>query len=44
VTAAQTLNVGWQIAAIARHLKVTNEQVIAAIANISGRNGKNCVG
>jgi hypothetical protein len=31
VGAAQMLNIGWQIADIARHLKVTSEQVIAAI-------------
>jgi uncharacterized protein (DUF433 family) len=29
--AAQMLNIGWQIPDIPRHLKVTNEQVIAAI-------------
>jgi hypothetical protein len=31
VDAAQMLNIGWQIADIARHFKVTNAQVIAAI-------------
>jgi hypothetical protein len=31
VDAAQMLNIGWQIADIARHFKVTNDQVIAAI-------------
>ena len=29
--AAQMLNIGWQIADIARHLNATNAQVIAAI-------------
>jgi hypothetical protein len=31
VDAAQMLNIGWQIADIARHFRVTSEQVIAAI-------------
>jgi len=31
VDAAQTLNMGWQIADLIRHFRATNEQVIAAI-------------